>query len=70
MSDAITTLLVTLMLGIIANVIYDYIKNYSNHRKGYIPFKKSKTQETPPSWVFFLVRKLHQNHHFSLKNPL
>ena len=38
MSDAITTLLVTLMLGIIANVIYDFIKNYSNHRKGYISF--------------------------------
>lgn len=38
MPDAITTLLVTLMLGIIANAIYDYIKNYSNHRKGYISF--------------------------------
>lgn len=34
MVTKITTLLVTLMLGIIANAIYDYIKNYSNHKKG------------------------------------
>lgn len=39
MPDAITTLLVTLMLGIIANAIYDYIKNYSNHKKVKFPFK-------------------------------
>lgn len=34
MVTKITTLLVTLMLGIIANATYDYIKNYSNHKKG------------------------------------
>ena len=44
MVTKITTLLVTLMLGIIANAIYDYIKNYSNHKKVKFPFKKLKTQ--------------------------
>ena len=34
MVTKITATLVTLMLGIVANAIYDYIKNYSNRRKG------------------------------------
>lgn len=61
MVTKITTLLVTLMLGIIANAIYDYIKNYSNHKKVKFPFKKSKTQEFFEmfySWVFFCDEKI------------
>ena len=44
----IITLLVTLMLGIIANAIYNYIKIIVTTEKVKFPFLKSKTQKQTP----------------------
>ena len=54
MVTKITTLLVTLMLGIIANAIYDYIKIIVTTKKVKFPFKKLKTQEQTPKAPGFL----------------